>query len=413
MYQIKSDAAPVTPPTGPRRGRHLRSGAGALLIVACLAAAARLLLGAWAHQFLEAYAKTGDNEVVKGLSLTLSALDRQDQLVVLGSSELTFQDEYHAARLFAGKPSGFDVHLVGAGYRQSIHNFLTLSGLGPQIAGKRLVLFVSPTWFQGPISDRAYKKNFSRLQAYELAYSARVSPELRRRGAARLLELGEPATHDPLLTGALRALSGGGWADRARYRAAWPLGRLTVEFLRVKDDLDVVWGAYHRKLRPLPNHSRPDWEQLMTQAGADAAANGRSNPFGIYDGYYAKYVAPRLEQIRGSARAETWLDSTEYADLQLVLDLLREQGARPLFISVPVHGSYYDFKGHARADRQEYYRRVRVQIEAAGFPVVDFSDKEYEPGFMRDPWHQGWKGSVTIARTLDDYYHGRLPAPVR
>lgn len=375
--------------------------------------ACRLLLGMWAHLLLDRYAKSGEDEVIKGLSLTRHALAQQDRLVVLGSSELTFQDEYHAARLFAGKPTGFDVHLVGSGYRQSIHNFLTLSALGQQLKGKSLVLFVSPTWFEGPISERAYKKNYSRLQAYELAFASTLSPELRRRGAERILELGAPTTNDELLTSGLRALAGGSVPDRLRYGLSWPLGRLALEFLRVKDDLDVIRGAFTHKFSTFKPQPAPDWDALLATAERDAREHSGSNPFGIFDGYYAKYVEPRLDKLKDSARDETWLKSTEYADLQLVLDLLREQGAKPLFISVPVHGPYYDYKGHPRADREEYYRRVVAQIKAAGFPVADFSAGEYEPGFMRDPWHQGWKGSVQIAHTLDDFYHDRLTATGR
>lgn len=40
--------------------------------------------------------------------------------------------------------------------------------------------------------------------------------------------------------------------------------------------------------------------------------------------------------------------SKEYGDFQLVLDVLKQAGAKPLFISVPVNGQYYDYTGFLR-----------------------------------------------------------------
>lgn len=403
--------APQRP--APRRS-HLRAGALALAALIALAAIAYQALGAWEARYLDALAPAGEDEAVRGLSLTRMALAQRDRLVLFGSSELTFQDQYHPARLFAGRPTGFATYVVGSGYRQSIHNVLALSALGDEVRGRRIVLFVSPTWFTKTIGQRAYQKNFSLLQAYSFVYTSPLPAATKQTVARRLLHLGPPATDDPLLHNALEALARGDAYGRVKYWASWPFGRLALLQLEFKDRWDVARLILRKRIKPAPQPSTAataglDWDALRTRAGQEAAAQTAGNRFGMEDAFYAKYVAPKLDELADQSRNDTLLDSSEYEDLQLSLTTLKDLGARPLFISLPVMGSYYDFKGHPVSDRRAYYARVRRQIEQAGFPVVDLSDKEYEPGFNRDPWHQGWKGAVEIAQTLDRFYHGSLP----
>ncbi|HWI52865.1 MAG TPA: D-alanyl-lipoteichoic acid biosynthesis protein DltD [Symbiobacteriaceae bacterium] len=393
--------------------RNLRAVLIALLIFLLLGLSAQAALGYWVRDYLTGIAPTGDDEAVKGVYLTRMALRSPDQLVLMGSSELTFQDRYHAARLFANKPTGFSVYVVGSGYRQSIHNFLALSALGDDLKGKQIVLFVSPTWFTKTIGEKAYRKNFSTLQAYEFVYNSKLSPALKQRAAKRMLELGAQATEEPLLHSALDSLARG---STASYLAGYPLGKLAIQQYRGKDTWDIARLIVRKRLKP----ARPtisslplDWQEVMEKALAEAETKSGHNPFGMGDDYYQKWVAPRLAELKDSETGVSWLDSTEWADLQLTLDELQELGARPLFISLPVLGPYYDYKGHPAADRQAYYAKVKAQIESAGFPVVDLSGYEYEPGFQNDPWHQGWKGSVTIAEKLDQFYHGTLPEATR
>jgi len=391
---------------------HVRAGAVAVLIFVGLFIVAQSLLTAWAARQLDTLAPTGEDEVVKGVYLNRLALSQPDRLVAMGSSELTFQDHYHAVRLLHDKPTGFNMHVIGAGYRQSIHNFLVLSSLGEQLKGKRLVLFVSPTWFTPDISERAYRRHCSAIQAYEFAYGSALSPELKQRGARRLLALKGPVLEDALLHTTLHALAEGGTWGRVRYLAAWPLGRSAQLYYRFKDRWDVARFSASKRNKPYKAtrvEGALNWERLTRAAEQEATERSTNNRFGMANEFYSRYVGPKLAELQNSAAGETWLKSTEYADLELVLATLKELKAQPLFVSLPVMGSYYDFKGHPAADRQAYYAKVRTIIEDAGFPVVDYGPQENEPGFMIDPWHQGWKGAVGVAQTLDGFYHGRLP----
>jgi D-alanine transfer protein len=392
---------------------YLKACGAAILLIFCLTIIVRALVAQWELRYLDQLATAGDDEVVKGLSLTRQALRQPDRLLLIGSSELTMQDEFHAARLFATKPTGFSVYIIGSGYRQSIHNFVTLAALGADLKGKKVVLFVTPTWFGNEISETAYNKNFSLLQAYEFAFNSPLSPKLKQRAARRLLQLKSPGTDNTVLRATLQAYADGdNWAA-IRKVALWPVGEEAIQYLRLKDEIQLARLILTKNLKPGTKPAQPapvDWEKLLAQADLEARASTSSNTFGMQDSFYVKQVGPRLEKLRDSAVGESWLQSTEYGDMTLVMDTLRELGAQPLFVSLPVMGSYYDFKGFKAADRAMYYSHLKGIIHDAGFPVVDFGSKEYELGFMRDPWHPGWKGSVYIAQTIDQFYHGHLSA---
>lgn len=409
MYQRKTVETPLQT-TPPRPLRRLWAGAIAFALFLGLLVVAYTGLGMWEDTYMERLSHSGEGEVVKGMRLTEHAMASKDTLVLFGSSELTFQDDYHAAKVFAAKPTGFGVFVVGSGYRQSIHNFLALTALGKDVRGKRVVFFISPSWFSRTLPEKAFRANFSPQQAYDFAFAPDVSDRLKQRGAKRLLELGAPIIDDPLLHAVLQAEADGDAAGKARYYSMYPLGRLSLGYHRVKEELDLARLIYYKGIKPVHRPEKPgtiDWDNLQAQATAEAREKGAGNPFGIHKDYYAKFVEPKLSELKDSTKDETWLVSSEYDDLQLVLDAIGELKVDPLFISLPVMGSYYDFKGHAAADRQAYYAKVRRQIEAAGYPVVDFGSKEYEPGWMRDPWHPGWKGAIAIDQVLDDFYHGR------
>jgi D-alanine transfer protein len=259
------------------------------------------------------------------------------------------------------------------------------------------------------MSDTAYRKNFSPIQAYELVYTSPLSPALKQRAARRLLALGAPGTDDPVLRAALQSLSDDNLWGRTRYCALWPLGRLRLETLRLHDDMEVLKLASHKRLtpraRPTPQGPPPDWGQLLVAAEIQAFARSTTNEFGMNDSYYTRFVAPRLEQLRNSSTGDSWLSSSEYDDLELVISTLKELHVRPLVISLPIMGKYYDFKGHPAADRRAYYDRIRSLAQRGGYPLADFGTKEYEMGFMRDPWHPGWKGAVQLAQAIDQFYH--------
>ena len=97
----------------------------------------------------------------------------------------------------------------------------------------------------------------------------------------------------------------------------------------------------------------------------------------------------------------------EWVDLELLLRTLKEIRARPLLISMPMNGPYYDTLGISPAARQEYYKKLHSLTQRYGFELVDFADHDEDPNFLEP--HLTAKGWILFDRVIDDFMHDRVP----
>ena len=76
-----------------------------------------------------------------------------------------------------------------------------------------------------------------------------------------------------------------------------------------------------------------------------------------------------------------------------------------LFVHVPMHGQWYDYTGFTAERRQEYYENVRQIVGQYGnVQLLDLTDQEYEPYFLCDTMHLGWKGWLAVDRAIVEFY---------
>ena len=66
----------------------------------------------------------------------------------------------------------------------------------------------------------------------------------------------------------------------------------------------------------------------------------------------------------------------EWIDFELLLRGLNELGARPLLLSIPIDGQYFDQFGVGRAFRDLYYKRIRKLAQAHDVPLIDFAEHD-------------------------------------
>lgn len=86
------------------------------------------------------------------------------------------------------------------------------------------------------------------------------------------------------------------------------------------------------------------------------------------------------------------------------MDVCRETDITPLIVSIPVNGRWYDWTGFPKEDREGYYKNIREICQEYQVELADFSDKEYEPYFLKDIMHLGWKGWVYLDEAVYEFY---------
>jgi D-alanine transfer protein len=162
---------------------------------------------------------------------------------------------------------------------------------------------------------------------------------------------------------------------------------------------------------------------LHRQADASYRAHSNNNEFGLDNEKWDRELRRetlRLRNTRSDAAFLRTLErSQEWVDLELLLRELTELGARPLLLSMPIHGGWYDHCGITYAARRAYYEKLRGVGARYHAAVVDFADHDADQSFCHDTMgHLAPRGLVYYNQAFDDFFHdaipsqSELPAPV-
>jgi D-alanyl-lipoteichoic acid biosynthesis protein DltD len=276
------------------------------------------------------------------------------------------------------------------------------------------------------IEQGTYAGNFSRLHAYELAYSTELSREVKQRAAKRMLEYPRTLENDPTLKSTLERLADGSTHGLALYYATLPQGKQHTQVLRLQDHAEEA--TYNRQqqdsLSPVVERQETnlDWSALLAQAERDYERRANNNPYGFENSFWRQNLRHLTRDKNGPAARDLLpmvrailnqlpkvQEAKEWTDLDILLRGLRDLGAQPLILSSPMSGAYCDSLGLSYEVRRKYYDNLRESVEAYDFPVIDFADHDGDKYFVLDPAsHLSSKGWIYYAKALDAFYHGTL-----
>ena len=403
-------------PARAAKGRHLRAALAAVVLVALALAGGASYADRTETRYIHALAPDLSQQKGLGSALPIAAFRQPDLLPVYGSSELDhYLGPYHASELFRTYPSGFTIFPIRKDGTAALTLLQDLAGVGPDLRGKKLVISLSLTWFifGDAASPEYYAGNFSRLHAGQLAFSTDLSLDLKHDAATRMLQFPATLEQDPLLKLGLETLADGSVWSRGLYYLLLPLGKLQNLVLRLQDHWETLTYIRQRPdLSPeVPRQARPlDWPSLLAGAEREARQAADSNRFGFENPYWQAY-GDKLTQQKSQHSDPTFLRAVRqavgWADFDLMLRALRELGARPLILSAPIKGLYYDYWGVSGPARRAYYQRVRELVAARDLQSVDFAEFDLDPYFVGDyRSHLSAKGWAHFAQAMDAFQHG-------
>jgi D-alanine transfer protein len=343
----------------------------------------------------------------QGLAFQRAAAHSPNVLPIYGSSELLRPAAPERGNIFfRTAPTGFQLSPVGGGGANPLIMLQKVGALGSALRGKRLAFSLSPGWFcTAKPGTQGYKGNFSPMAATEMVFGTALDFGLKRDIAARMLQFPETLEHRPFLEFALRRLASGQLLDRVVFCALWPAGKIQTTLFELEDH----WAALHHIRRqtkpPLRLQEQTiDWPQFIAKASkaepADAGIIQQSSSFD-------RKITPGSRDVgflSGVKGSPAWID------LDLLLRCLATVHARPLILSMPLGGDFYDHAGISRSARDEFYRKLPALVEQYHFPAIEFQEHDEDPAFLiRHQSHLTAKGWAYYDRVLDDFFHGRLP----
>lgn len=332
----------------------------------------------------------------------------EDTIVMLGSSELPYYNEKsHPMIVTNHGNSDFNIMQVGVGYIQSLSHAINISGLEPYMENKKVVLNLSPQWFtQAGVDPTAFSSRFSPRMFAAFMENEKVSNETKQQVIDRCYALFEtwPAGKN-LLERYEKEMKGEniGIIQNVSFS-------ITDAFDNLKSKQDFVDAMPMEKAGDdkFISFETIDFDRLMLTSEEQGKRECTNNEFYIYDEYYTTYIEPQLEELEGSASNGSFSESPEYGDLKLFLNVCDELELEVMLINVPVNGYWYDYTGFPKEEREKYYENIREIAKEYGVKLLDLSNHEYTPYFLKDIMHLGWKGWVYIDEGIYEFYKESL-----
>lgn len=163
-------------------------------------------------------------------------------------------------------------------------------------------------------------------------------------------------------------------------------------------------------LKDLPDQF--SYDELEKIVRKDAEANTTNNDMGMENHFYTREIQKDLKKWEGYQKNYNFLKSSEYNDLQLVLNQFAKSNVNVLFVIQPVNKKWMEYTGLSEEMYQHAVEKIRYQLESQGFTnIADFSKNGGDPYFVKDTIHLGWLGWLAFDKVVNPFLTDPKPAP--
>ncbi|OPJ65257.1 D-alanyl-lipoteichoic acid biosynthesis protein DltD [Clostridium oryzae] len=326
-------------------------------------------------------------------------------LVVFGSSEFQhgIKTIYHPRSMFKG--FYFNPMLIGAAHYQSLSHAITLAAISNSIKNKKVVLFVSPTWFRKHgVKNKAFALRFSDSSYIQMLKNRNISKKTKeyiRNRVDTLLKVDKSTLNRVKVYNRVLLDGTGSTLDDIKYE-------LYKKYLAERTHQRVVLRAAVAELKHNQNKNLKDrkinWRKYIKRVNVSSKKYSKT-PFYMTPKGYAKLQA-KLKRIKRPLPKAGFGNrkSLEYKDLRCFLNMCHQLKLKVMIVSLPVNGYWYDYRGFPAYKRGKYYRRLRAVASQYGAEMTDFSSKEYNKYFFEDALHLSGKGWVMADEALYKFY---------
>lgn len=363
------------------------------------------------------YYKVSDNSVRytvsdlkdKNSEILLSNIT-ENTLVLMGSSELfvTNQKEYHPKQVL--NFSDFNIMQIGEVDSQNIIHASILGSIGEIIPNKKVVLIESIQWFNrdGFVSQKLSNK-ISKEHVYRTMTNPKIKQETKKKFIERLIEL---SVDDTELNNTFKTYKAA-FVD-GEFNPFIPLSASVEAYLYSLKNRMLFYERREKENLALNSGSAYsiDWENLEKSEIQKNKTTTNNNQYGIDNEYYLRFIKDKYENLKNSHNINndpgyTDLNSAEYTDMELFLEIAKDIGVEVLVTVFPVNGKWFDYTGFTSERRKQTYTKILEITKPYNIEVYDASQLEYEEDYMYDPIHIGVKGWINLQKRLLEFQNNK------
>lgn len=363
------------------------------------------------------YYKVSDNSVRytvsdlkdKNSEILLSNIT-ENTLVLMGSSELfvTNQKEYHPKQVL--NFSDFNIMQIGEVDSQNIIHASILGSIGEKIPNKKVVLIESIQWFNrdGFVSQKLSNK-ISKEHVYRTMTNPKIKQETKKKFIERLIEL---SVDDTELNNTFKTYKAA-FVD-GEFNPFIPLSASVEAYLYSLKNRMLFYERREKENLALNSGSAYsiDWENLEKSEIQKNKTTTNNNQYGIDNEYYLRFIKDKYENLKNSHNINndpgyTDLNSAEYIDMELFLEIAKDLGVEVLVTVFPVNGKWFDYTGFTSERRKQTYTKILEITKPYNIEVYDASQLEYEEDYMYDPIHIGVKGWINLQKRLLEFQNNK------
>ncbi len=332
-------------------------------------------------------------------------LTENDYFLLEGSSELAASVSQLPVYTFPVK--GLEKFATtGRAYSQDLKQITVLGGQNTYKEGRKVAMILSLQWFMNKdgIEDTSFQANFSPAQFYTLLSNPNIREENKKKYAARIDSvLSKTSQFAPEKVYA-KIYANDGLQYKLLKLLFEPYFFPRQNIVKLKDK-----GLLYRKLITLSDKKDTqvkeiDWDQEYKTAEEQGKSQVSNNQFMVYDSYYDTYLKNDLKTQKDSNKNIDLMKSKEFEDYELYLDICVDLNIKPYIILAPTNGRWYDYTGMTKESRDEFFDTIEEMAKKRGFDVLNLKNEEYEPYFMCDVMHLGWKGWTRVNEELYNHF---------
>lgn len=328
---------------------------------------------------------------------------KEKDIMMLGSSELSHSTKQHPTYYFNTNRSKNEAITIGRAYTQSLQDAAILGSFDPSIKDKKVVLLVSMQWFmdRGGVTPHHYQTRFSPTQFYAFLNNPNISSENKIKFAERSSKLLADSEDYKSEAVYAKLYDSDTFLSKTEKVLLKPYFDFRKYIVSLKEK-----GTLFKKLTNLDAKKAPvkgepiDWRKEEKKAIIDAKKRVGNNELCIDKGYYKHNFGDDLHKLEGKYKNVNLLESKEFYDYQLTLDVCNDLGIKPVVVLIPSMDKFYNMTGISTEERHEFYDRAGNIAKEHGFKVMDLREKETEKYYLRDVMHLGTKGWVDVCEKL-------------